>query len=105
MNAPSVIGWRLQPLQGVTAKVIVADDDRNIGVLYASEINPQSAQDGALLVAAPKLQAALAELVAALNEALSAIDVAGSVYSIRMDNARDAADAALGAVAVVEPRR
>lgn len=105
MNAPSVIGWRLQPLQGVTAKVIVADDGRNIGVLYASEINPQSAQDGALVTAAPKLQAALAELTAALDEALAAIDVAGSVWAERVNIARANADAVLAEVTAAEPRR
>jgi|GEM_PF-5901538 len=102
----TTIGWHFSNFNlGTGGKIIVAEDGRNIGVMYGPNVNPRAAQDAEIAAAAPKLQAALAELTAAFDDALSATDVAGAMYSARVNAAREAAEAALAATRIVEPRR
>ncbi|MGO3934740.1 hypothetical protein [Rhodopseudomonas pseudopalustris] len=107
MNAASTfVPWGfLERCSAFGAEIIVAADGRQIGVLYSNAINPQAKQDHKLAVAAPELRAALTELTAAFDDALSATDVAGAMYSARVNAAREAAEAALAATRIVEPRR
>lgn len=106
MTMKHFVGWKFSNYSlGTGAKIIVADDGRNIGVMYSPNVNPLADRDAALAVAAPKLQTALAELVAALDEALAAVDVAGSVWAERVNIARAAADAALAEASVAESAR
>jgi hypothetical protein len=112
MNAMTNVPWKAIDLyvqaptnRNTEARILAAEDGRQIGVMYGSKINPRAASDHVLIIATPQLRAALAELTAALDEAMSATNVSGAVWSSRMICARDAAEAALGAVAIVEPRR